>query len=1396
MRNKSKRWYSCSNWLTLWLTLTLFLTNMPFSMIYAETIEGSSTAEEVQESLHSTEKESSTQATTDNEGQQTIESTETVEGTPIAQAITGTIRGMVWLDENEDGAHDRDERQLAAIKLYLVEAENKNQVITETVTDDSGNYSFKDLAAGEYQVVVEEQTLDGKDYLVPIADLQSGTDNKFDSDKETESSRSYSKPIKVTENEAIVGIDAGMRLKRLPNPTGGNYKVYDSTNALIGSYPTLKAAVDASNLAADPSLTILLTGDDTAQGEEATINTGKNILLKSTATNTITQNIEPKSETDPEEQTKRHIKVSSGASLTLENITLAGAGKAYNDGQWGPSNGGVELTGGTLSLGENAEITKTFGNKGGAIEAKENSKVYLKSNSKVYLNQSSDTGGGIYAKDSTVEVSGTSSISENIGQWRTGGIHLDQSSLTVNDQATVTGNIAKHNEAGGIKVENNSSVVMNGGSITANKVEDNGNGGGIYLVSGCTFTQNAGEINQNEATNGAGIYTTGGTVEMTGGTIHHNKASADGGGIYTTEGPIQVSNGEISQNTSEVNGGGIFIRKSTLTITDGKIKNNTANIDGGGIRATGEAILEVTGNASEISENEANYGGGISANENSQITMTDGTISKNTAGQRGGGVNLDGTATTFTMQGGEISENKAKQSGGILADKAIVTITNVKVRSNQSTGNQAGEGYGGGIMIENQSNGTGGWYSAKVTVIDSEFTGNSAYDGGGLYVSEGSQELSITGSTFTGNTARHQGGGIFVNGTQTKISESRFDSNKASRYGGALKLGMATVLEIETSTISGNESRYGGGISANDGSKITMTDTDIIGNSARHIADGESEIVEGTPSVSGTEKENIGGDGGGVNIDLPDTEFKMTKGKIEGNIAESSGGALFATAHAKFTLGGTEAEQVEVIKNTSESQGGALFLKENVEGTISNSLIDANTAGGNGGGARLEANARLIIMNSSLSKNTASYGGGISANSASTVEMNGSASTISDNTTSNFGGGVNIDNAGTVFTMNDGSIASNPARNGGGVFASAGAEFRMNAGLITQNTALNNGAGVYLQATAQLSVTGGTISLNVAERSGGGIFTEDYYYDSPVDADAYYRNITVTGSGEITEDNRSQRKQPIPHIINGPLGFENSYLNDYQVNYFPNSVRIVYDPNGGGGELYEEQYFKQNPPEIATIRSETELKYTPPSDHPEYVFLYWCENADGEGKRYSTEGTDKITMDSDKVLYAIWGPPTTLSGTIFLDKIKNSTYDKGEELENREVTLYKKVENSSEYVAIETTLTNQDGNYYFTATDQNSYKISVKVLDGEYGKFGFVKKGSTKLSSHVNPGGFSDPITIDIEKERKPVLNAGYLESVVVTGVKHNAENGFFYLISLLLAGLVITRIFALRKTE
>ncbi|MBU5582695.1 hypothetical protein KQJ29_22715, partial [Enterococcus sp. S181_ASV_20] len=94
----------------------------------------------------------------------------------------------------------------------------------------------------------------------------------------------------------------------------------------------------------------------------------------------------------------------------------------------------------------------------------------------------------------------------------------------------------------------------------------------------------------------------------------------------------------------------------------------------------------------------------------------------------------------------------------------------------------------------------------------------------------------------------------------------------------------------------------------------------------------------------------------------------------------------------------------------------------------------------------------------------------------------------------------------------------------------------------------------------------------------------------------------------------------------------------------------------------------------------------------------------------------------------------------------------------------------------------------------STYKISVKVIDGEYGKYGFVKKGISKFSSHVNTDGFSDPLLINIENELNPILNAGYIASVVETGVKLDTTNWIFYLMLLLLISLVTKRVTMTRK--
>lgn len=1459
VRKKKIIYRKISAYLSSWLVCTLFLANLPFSIIYADSIEPPTINEtheirqdslssfpettghqEFQESASMDKVAESTETTKVTESIATLETEASSETESAGEQVdNGRIMGTVWLDENEDGLHNKTEQPLASIELQLMDGQDKSRLIQKTVTDSAGTYKFTNLAAGQYYVAISEQKLMGDNYTASKYRI----DNKFM--KDSEQQLSYTEKLTIEESNVLTGVDAGLRgvfSRQITNM----YEVYDSENALLVTESSLKAAVDYCNSAAGSTFTIEVKADDPEQGLEAEIKNGKDITLTSDTTSdtirTITQNIEESVDSPGNEQNKRHIVVEKGAKLTLRNITLAGEGKMYNAEQWSPANGGVKVKGGTLLVDEGAVITRTFGNKGGAIEAETSSQIYLRSTGAILLNQSSDTAGGIYAQGSNVELSDSTRVSKNIGQWRVGGIYLDNSSLRIEDDAKISTNVAKHNEAGGIKAENNSSITMINGAIEDNTVEKSvtegswnsgSNGGGVHMNGG-TLTLQDTRIHQNTASDaGGGIYANNTELMMTrvevtsnetklgdGGGIHQsgssltlnetqfsgNRATGNGGGLYANNSLVEMNNCEFGSKTEAVkanhahNGGGIFVRENQLTITDGKIDGNNAVADGGGIRASGGAILKIrkTGDINtSFTKNTAAYGGGISANEDSKITLEDATIHNNTASQRGGGVNLDGADTRLRMVNGTVSENEGLQCGGILADKAIVEIENVKVVGNHATGNQAGSGYGGGILIENQSNGQGGWLAGKLTVTNSEFANNIAFDGGGIYSSKHSQKLTITDSVFHDNQVRHHGGALFIDATITELFGTKILSNYANRYGGGLKIGdhseltMTGTADINSSTsvIEGNIARYGGGLSANDGSKIALKDTFVLNNKAKYIGEDDAELVENSHAiVDETESNNKGGDGGGINLDLPETKFTMENGKIKGNHADTSGGGLFASAEAEFVLGSVSSE-VLITDNTAGLQGGGLFLKQDVNGTITNSLVENNFAEVNGGGVRLEKNANFTIQNSQINQNTATYGGGVSANTASTVDMNGAESEISKNVAANLGGGVNIDNANTVFTLNEGSLVQNSARNGGGVFASDYAQCLLTGGFITQNAAINNGAGAYLQGSAMILITDGKISKNTAQRSGGGIFTEDYYYQSPVDATNFYKNITVTSPGEVTEDNRSQWKQKLPEVT-GALKFDKTYLNDYQVNYFPDSVKIVYDPNGGGGLPYEERYLDGETAEIATIRSEKELNFTPPSE--DSVFLYWSESSDGTGTRYSTEGTDSITMDSDKYLYAIWGPPTTLSGTIFLDRNRNSIYDSNEILKNRAVTLYKK-ENDG-YEKVESTVTNQDGKYYFAVTDKGTYKISVKVIDGEYGKYGFVKKGTTDFSSHINQDGYSDPLLVDIGNELKPILNAGYVESVVETGIKLNETNWFFYLILLLLVSLVMKRFSLIRK--
>jgi hypothetical protein len=104
-------------------------------------------------------------------------------------------------------------------------------------------------------------------------------------------------------------------------------------------------------------------------------------------------------------------------------------------------------------------------------------------------------------------------------------------------------------------------------------------------------------------------------------------------------------------------------------------------------------------------------------------------------------------------------------------------------------------------------------------------------------------------------------------------------------------------------------------------------------------------------------------------------------------------------------------------------------------------------------------------------------GGGVSVDSPSSVFTMSGTAVISDNTAVSYGGGVNV-GWGATFIMEGGTISSNTAGEGGGVFAYQGnsniTRFTMEGGTISGNTVATYGGGVSVW-TATFTKTGSSI---------------------------------------------------------------------------------------------------------------------------------------------------------------------------------------------------------------------------------------------------------------------------------------------------------------------------------
>lgn len=186
-----------------------------------------------------------------------------------------------------------------------------------------------------------------------------------------------------------------------------------------------------------------------------------------------------------------------------------------------------------------------------------------------------------------------------------------------------------------------------------------------------------------------------------------------GGGILNLGSSPSIVNTTIRHNAALLGGGVFNLQRSSPSITDSTISFNSATSFGGGIGNNDFSNPTITNTV--ISHNAAgNSGGGISVVNNSLVTLIDSTISHNTA-NRGGG--MEHFLASSNITNSVISHNTATDSGGAIRNSdSSLTVTNTLIANNTAS-------EGGAIWNELTS----------PSITNSTIVNNTADTGGAIY---------------------------------------------------------------------------------------------------------------------------------------------------------------------------------------------------------------------------------------------------------------------------------------------------------------------------------------------------------------------------------------------------------------------------------------------------------------------------------------------------------------------------------------------------------------------------------------------------------------------------------------------------------------------------------------
>lgn len=413
------------------------------------------------------------------------------------------------------------------------------------------------------------------------------------------------------------------------------------------------------------------------------------------------------------------------------------------------------------------------------------------------------------------------------------------------------------------------------------------------------------------------------------------------------------------------------------------------------------------------------------------------------------------------------------------------------------------KGPGAGKVIINGNNVSGifniddgnGAKDTPVTISGLALVNGNASDGGAI---KSFESLTVVNSIISGNTASNDGGGIYVQTNGKFTMTATTVTGNTAKDGGGLYLEVAGGISITNSTISGNTATSGKGggayistnVSTNLTAKFLIKDTTIVGNRATgnggglYLAPDGCDISVINSTITGN---TAGGNGGGIS--MASGGLLLKGGILSGNTADSGGGIFVQVRSGKTsTITGTK-----ILNNTAtvSSGGGIQFDGSNVATSTLNilkSTIAGNRAITYGGGISARKGGTLNLTGDTLFANEAAdYGGGVftSGLAASTVILNVTASTFTENTAGS-GGGIFAGGEGAVTIAKSKLIANHATNNvAGGAYLGSASPITITITLFSKNSTVSTGGGLYVN-TSNTTLTGCTFTDNVSEGEGGG----------------------------------------------------------------------------------------------------------------------------------------------------------------------------------------------------------------------------------------------------------------------------------------------------------------------